>query len=132
MNVDLKAVSSNFYFSHDLHNEALSWQLLSCFIFQFRLVTQSCLTVCNLMDRRSPGLPVHHQLLESTHTHVDWVSDAIQPSHFLSPSSLPTVNLSECQGLFKCVISLHQVAKVLQFHLQHQSSKDWSPVAWSA
>ena len=71
MNVGLKAVSSNFYFSHDLHNEDISWQLLSCFIFPFSLVTQSCLTVCNLMDRRRPGLPVHHQLLESTHTHVD-------------------------------------------------------------
>ena len=55
MNVGLKAVSSNFYFSHDLHNEALSWQLLSCFIFQFSLDTQSCLTVCNLMDHIGQG-----------------------------------------------------------------------------
>ena len=132
MQVGLKVVSSNFYFSHDLHNEAISWQLLSCFIFQFSLVTQSCLTVCNLMDCRRPGLPVHHQLLESTHTRVDWVRDAIQPSHSLSPSSLPTVNLSEYQGLFKCVSSLHQVAKVLQFYLQNQSSQDWSPLAWTA
>ena len=132
MNVGLKALSSNFYFSHDLHNEAISWQLLSCFIFQFSLVTQSCLTVCNLMDWRRPGLPVHHQHLESTHTHVDWVSDAIQPSHSLSPFFLPTVNLSEHQGLFKCVSSLHQVVKVLQFHLQNQSSQDWSPLAWTA
>ena len=124
MNVGMKAVSSNFYFCHELHNEAISWQLLRCFIFQFNLVPQSCLTVCNLMDRRRLGLPVHHQLLESTHTHVDRVSDAIQPSHSLSPSSLPTVNLSEHQELFKCVRSLHQVAKVLQFHLQHQSSQD--------
>ena len=124
MNVGMKAVSSNFYFCHELHNEAISWQLLRCFIFQFNLVPQSCLTVCYLMDRRRLGLPVHHQLLESTHTHVDRVSDAIQPSHSLSPSSLPTVNLSEHQELFKCVRSLHQVAKVLRFHLQHQSSQD--------
>ena len=110
-----KAVSSNFYFSHDLHNEAISLQLLSCFIFQFSLVTQSCLTVCNPMDRRMPGLPVHHQLLESTHTHVDWVSDAIQPFHSLSPPSLPTVKLSQHQGLFKWVNSPHQVTKGWSF-----------------
>ena len=55
MNVGLKAVSSNFCFSHYLHNEAISSQLLSCFIFQFSLDTQSCLTVCNLMDHIGQG-----------------------------------------------------------------------------
>ena len=65
--------------------------------------------------------PVHHQLLEFTQTHVHWVGDAIQPSHpLLSPSPL-ALNLSQHQGLFKWVSSSHQVAKVLEFQLQHQS-----------
>ena len=68
-----------------------------------------------------PGLPVHHQFLEFTQTHVQWVSDAIQPSHPLSSPSLPTFNLSQHQCLFKWVSSSHQVAKVLEFKLQHQS-----------
>ena len=64
---------------------------------------------------------VHHQLLEFTQTHVHWVGDAIQASHPLSSPSLPAFNLSQQQGLFKWVSSSHQVAKVLEFQLQHQS-----------
>ena len=90
-------------------------------IFQFSSVTQSCLTLCDLMDCSMPGLPVHHQLLELTQTHVHCIGDAIQPSHPLSSPSLPAFNLSQHQGLFKRVISLHQVAKVLELQLQHQS-----------
>ena len=88
-------------------------------LVQFSLVTQSCLTFCNPMDCSIPGFPVHHQLLELTQTHVYWVSDAIKPSHPLSSPSPPAFNLS--QGLFKWVSSSHQVAKVLEFQLQHQS-----------
>ena len=66
-------------------------------------------------------LPVHHQLPELTQTHVHWVSNAIQPSHPLSSLSPPSFNLSQHQGLFKRVSFLHQVAKVLEFQLQHQS-----------
>ena len=73
------------------------------------------------MDRSMPGFPVPYQLLELTQTHVHRVSDAIQPSHPLSSPSLPTFNLSQHQGLFQRVSSLHQVAKVLEFQLQHQS-----------
>ena len=73
------------------------------------------------MTRRTPGLPVHRQPPESTQTHVHWVGDAIQPSHPLSSPSLPAFNLSQHQGLFKWVSSLYQVAKVLEFQLQHQS-----------
>ena len=69
--------------------------------------------------------PVHHQFLESTQTHVHWVSDAIQPSHLSSPSP-PALNLSQHQGLFKWVSSSRQVAKVLEFQLQHQSFQ-WTP-----
>ena len=68
-----------------------------------------------------PGLPVYHQLPESTQTHVHRVSGAIQPSHPLSSPSPPAFNLSQHQGLFQWVSSLHQVAKVLEFQLQHQS-----------
>ena len=89
-------------------------------LVQFSSVTQSCPTLCNPMDCSRPGLPVHHQLPEFTQTHVYWVSDAIQPSHpLLSPS--PALNLSQHQGLFQWVSSLHQVAKVLKFKLWPQS-----------
>ena len=80
---------------------------------------QSCLTLCNPMDYSTPGLPVHHQLPESTQTHVHWVSDAVQPSHPLSSPSPSALNLSQHQGLFKWVNS--SLAKVLEFQLQHQS-----------
>jgi len=89
--------------------------------FQFSSVTQSCLTLCDPMDCSTPGLPVYHQLPEFTQTHVNWVGDAIQPSHPLSSPSPPAFNLSQYQGLFQGFSSSHQVAKVLEFQLQHQS-----------
>ena len=64
------------------------------FIAKFSLVTQSCPTLCDPMDCSTPGLPVHHQLLEFTQTHVHWVGDAIQPSHSLSSPSPPAFNFS--------------------------------------
>ena len=67
----------------------------------FSSVTQSCPTLCDPMNHSTPGLPVHHQLPESTQTHVHSVSDAIQPSYPLSSPSPPTLNLSRDQGLFK-------------------------------
>ena len=89
--------------------------------FQFSSVTQSCPTLCSPMNHSTPGLPVHHQLPEFTQTHVHLVSDAIQPSHPLPSPSPPALNLSQHQGLFQWVSSSHQVAKVLEFQLQHQS-----------
>ena len=83
-------------------------------------VPQSCPTLCDPMGCSTPGLPVHHQLREFTQTHVHWVGDAIQPSHPLSRLS-PAFSLCQHQGLFQWVSSLHQVAKVLEFRLQHQS-----------
>ena len=62
---------------------------------QFSSVTQSCLTFCDPMYGNTPGLPVHHQLLESTQTHVHWVGDVIQPSHPLSSPSPPAPNPSQ-------------------------------------
>ena len=70
-------------------------------------VAQSCPVLCNPMDCSIQGLPVYHQLLEFTLTHVHWVSDAIQPSHPLFSPSPPAFNLSQYQGLFKGVSSLH-------------------------
>ena len=72
------------------------------------------------MDGSMPGLPVHHQLPELTQTPVHWVSDAIQPSHPLLSASSPAFNLSQHQGLCKWVSSSYQMAKVLEFQLQHQ------------
>ena len=93
---------------------------------QFSLVAQLCLTLCDPMNRSTPGLPVHHQLPEFTQTHAHWVGDAIQPSHPLSSPSPPAFNLSQHQGLFRWVSSSHQVAKVLEFQLQRQSFQ-WTP-----
>ena len=87
---------------------------------QFSSVAQSCLTLCNPMTCSTPHLPVHCQLPEFTQTHVHWVGDAVQPSHPLSSPS-PAFSLSQHQGLFKWISSSYQVAKVLEFRLQHQS-----------
>ena len=78
------------------------------------------------MDYSTPGLPVHHQHLELVQTHVHWVGDAIQPSHPLSYPSPPTFSLSQYQSLLKWVSSSHQIAKGLEFQLQHQSFSEYS------
>ena len=110
-----------------------NWRLLSailicsCSRVTFQIVLHfssfqslSCVQLCDPMNHSPPGLPVHHQLLESTQTQAHWVGDAIQPSHPLSSPS-PALNLAQHQGLFKWVSSSHQVAKVLKFQLQRQS-----------
>ena len=96
-------------------------QILYLNNIQFSSVTQSCLTICDPMDCSMPGFLVHQQLLELAQTHVHRVSDAIQPSHPLLSPSPPAFNLFQHQDLFQLVTSLHQVAKVLEFQLQHQS-----------
>ena len=88
---------------------------------QFSSVAQSCPTLCDPMNCSMSGLPVHHQLSEFTQTHVHRVGDAIQPSHPLSSPSPLAPNPSQHQGLFQRVNSSHEVAKVLEFQLQHQS-----------
>ena len=82
-------------------------------------VTNLCSALCDLMDCSMPGFPVLHQLLELAQTHVHWVSDATQPSHPLLSPSPPAFSLSQHQGLYQWIGSLHQVAKVLE--PQHQS-----------
>ena len=102
-----------------LSSSSATWK--PSILLQFSSLAQSCPTVCDPMDHSMLGLPVNHQLPESTQTHFHWVSDAIQPSHTLSSPSPPAFNLSQHQGVFKSVSSLHQVAKGLEFQLQHQS-----------
>ena len=103
---------------------------------QFSLVAQSCPTLCNPMNHSTPGLPVHHQFLEFIQTHVHRVGDAIQTSHPLLSPSPPAPDPSQHQGLFQWVNSVCEVAKVLEFQLQHQSFQwifrtDWSPLGWT-
>ena len=101
---------------------------------QFSWVAQLCLTLCDPMNRSTPGLPVHHQLPEFTQTHVHRVGDAIQPSHPLSSPSLPTLKPSQHQGLFRCQffasgalgISVSASASVLPMNIQ-----DWFPLGWT-
>ena len=93
---------------------------------QFSSVTQACPTLCDPMNRSMPGLPVHHKLPEFTQTHAHRVGDAIQPSHPLLSPSPPAPNPSQHQSLFQRVNSSHEVAKVLEFQLQHQSFQ-WTP-----
>ena len=93
-------------------------------VYKFLVLQFSCSVMSDSlrpMDCSTPGLPVHRQLPEFTQTHVHWVGDAIQPSHSLSSPSPPAFNLSQHQGLFHWVSSSLQVAKLLEFKLQHQA-----------
>ena len=93
----------------------------------FTSVTQSCPTLCNPMDCSTPGFPVHHQLQELVQTHVHRFGDAIQSSHPLPSPSPPAFNLSQHQGLFQWVGSLHQVAKMLwRFSFSISPSNEYS------
>ena len=106
--------------------------LLDQFSLIFSLAAHSCLTLCDPMDCSTPGLSVHHQLLEFTQTHVHWVGDAIQPSHPLLSPSPPALHLSQHQGLFKCQlftsdgqsIGISASTSVLPVNTQ-----DWSPLS---
>ena len=97
---------------------------------QFSSVAQLCPTLCDSLNCSTPRLPVHHQLLEFTQTHVHWVGDAIQPSHPLLSPSPPAFNLSQHQGLFRWVSSSHQVAKASTSVLP-MNTQDWSPLGWT-
>ena len=112
---------------YNIHYSVICINLTCIFIpVQFNSVTQSCLTLCEPMNRSTPGLPVHHQLPEFNQTYVLQVGDAIQSSHRLLSLSLLALNLSQHQGLFQWVSSSHQAAKILAFQLQHQSFQ-WTP-----
>ena len=92
-----------------------TWEVPSS--VQFSSVALLCLTLCDPMNRSTPGLPVHHQLPEFTQTHVHRVSDAIQPSHPLSSPSPPASKPSQHQGLFQRVNPSHELDKVPEFQL---------------
>ena len=101
---------------------------------QFSSVAQLCPTLCDPMNRSTPGVPVNHQLPEFTQTHVHRVSDTIQPSHPLSYPSPPAPNPSQNQGLFQWVnstwggqsIGVSASASVLPMNIQ-----DWSLLGWT-
>ena len=97
---------------------------------QFNSVAQFCPALCDPMNRNTPGLPVHHKPPEFTQTHVHRFGNAIQPSHPLSSPSPPAFNLSQHQGLFQWGSSSHEVARVLELQLQHQSFQ-WFPLGWT-
>ena len=97
---------------------------------QFNSVTLSCPTLCDPVNRSTPGLPVHHKLPEFTKTHVHRVGEAMQPSHPLLSPFPPAPNPSQHQGLFQWVNSLHEVVKVLEFQLQqHAKISPWTVVS---
>ena len=104
----------------------LHWIQSAVLLFCHCSVTQSCPTLSDPMDCSRPGFCVFYHLLDVVQTHVHLVGDAIQPSQPLLSPSTPALNLSQNQGLFQWVSSLHQVAKVLEFQLQHPSFQ-WTP-----
>ena len=85
----------------------LKLKVTNWYLIQFSSVMQSCPTICNPVNHSTPGLPVNHQLPESTKTHVHWFCDAIQPSHPLSSPSPLSPTPSQHQSLFKWVSSSH-------------------------
>ena len=97
-----------------------------CNLTHSHMQTKCCCSVnhvqlCDPMDCGTPGFPVLHNFLKFAQTRVYWIGDAIQPSHPLSPPSPPALNLSQHQSLFQWAGSSHQVTKVLELQLQHQS-----------
>ena len=103
-------------------------------LLQFSSFTQSCLTLCDPVNRSTPGLLVHHQLPEFTQTHAHRVSHAIQPSHPLLFPFPPVLKLSQNQRLIQWVNSSHHVAKYWSFSFNISPSnepQDWSPLEWT-
>ena len=117
--------------------ESLSMPLLFFKYLQFKIMdvpkqnTSGCCwccpvlqlypALCDPMDCSTPVLPVPHHLLEFTRVHVCCIGDAAQPSHPLTPSSPPVLNLSQQQGPFWWAVCSHQVTRIVKFQLQHQS-----------
>ena len=116
----------------------LQMDKLSSFFFltviQFSSVTQSCLTLCNPMNRSMPGFPVHHQLPQSTQIHVHWIGDAIQPSHPLSSPSPPAINLSQYESfqMSQLFVSGGQSIGIsASTSVLPMNTQDWSPLGWA-
>ena len=116
----LSGTRKHSWWLYNFTNVLNTTELCTLVNFQIRsvaLIKEPCPTLCDPMNRSTPGLPVHHQLPEFTHTHVHRVGDAIQPSHPLSSSSPPAPNPSQHQSLLQWVNSSHEVAKVLEFQV---------------
>ena len=111
---------NNYRWSISFKNCESLYSILVTYIIS-SVQSLNCVQLFETHGLQHAGFPVHHQLPELAQTHVHQVGDAIQPSHPLSTHSPPAFNLSQHQGLFKWVSSLHQVAKVLEFQFQHQS-----------
>ena len=126
----IKILTLSFYSLFErVMNRSTWWLLFSCPV---------CLTLCDPMDCSTPGLPVPHHLLRFAQVHVHCFGDAIQPSHPLMPSCSSTLNLSQHQGLFQWASCSHQMTKILEFQLQHQSFQwvfrvdfPWDLLVWS-
>ena len=123
-----KEIALEFKFKHHLNQERVGEHRPfrgESMIFRKYVVVVLSLSCVQLfydpMNCSTPCFPILHYLLEFAQTHVHWVSDAIHSSHPLSPPSPPVLSLSQYQDLFQWVSSLHQVAKVLELQLQHQS-----------
>ena len=112
-----------FYMSLTIFKKHFHDGVIICRVISLQF---SCSVIydCAPTDCNTPGLPVHHQLLKLTQTHVYWVGDAIQPSHPVSSPSLPAFNLSQHQCLFKWVSSLHQVAKYWSYSFSISPSNE--------
>ena len=113
----------HFMVSSSLYLLKKNFQKVDIFIVVVQSL--SCLTVCNPTDCSMPGFPVPHHLLDLAQAHMHWVGDAIQLSHPLSPLP-PALSVSQHQGLFQWIGSWHQMAKVLEFQLQHLSFQWYS------
>ena len=103
------------------HSSILAWRIPQTESCCYCSVAKSCPALCDPTDCSTQGFFVPHHLPEFSQVHVHWISDAIQPPHPLLPSSPLILNLPQHQGLFQWVSCLHQVAKVLEPQLQHQS-----------
>ena len=104
------------------------------FYVQFSSVAQSCPTLFDPMNRSTRGLPVHHQLLEFTQTHVHWVGDAVQPPHPLSSPSPPAPNPSQHQSLFQCQLFTsggQSIGVSASASFLPMNTQDWSPSEWT-
>ena len=115
---------------HILGNDHHSRSSNHLFTYKLCSFAQACPALCDPMDWNMPGFPVLHYLLKFAQTHVHWVNDAIQPSHPLLPPSLAALNHSQHQGLFQWNSSSHQVDKILEVQLQHQSFQWMFRVDW--